>query len=182
MTLAQITLNLSNIPSDGSATLDSVKVFKRLMINDVRLTVSESQLYSLLPLTGDVQRLIVIDGKLNTHMKNILVALDALAHPDPTRQETVQLGLLQEQSNIQSTLHKVRGLAHHPSIEIQVLAEAIQERLEQFSTAIGVYLNILHKRAPLPSNSCVIESGTPQCRIGSLSYSFATLDNFFPHF
>ena len=64
------------------------------MINDAGLTVSGSQLYSLLPPTGDVQRLTVIDSKLNTHMKNILVAVDALAHPDPTRQETVQLDLL----------------------------------------------------------------------------------------
>ena len=138
------------------------------MINDAELTASMLQHYS--PLTGDVQQLIVIDGKLNMHMKNILVALDVLAHPNPIRQETVQLDLLQEQNNLWSTLHKVRGLDHHPSIEIQVLAEAMWERLEQFSAAIDVYLNILHERAPLPSNPRVIESGTAR-RIESSSYS-----------
>ena len=62
------------------------------MINDAKSAASALQHYS--PPTGDVQRLIVIDGKLDTHIKNILVALDALAHPDPIRQETVQLDLL----------------------------------------------------------------------------------------
>lgn len=122
-TLAQMTLDLSNTPSDGSATLDSVEMaFDRLTIDDAELTASASQHHSLSPPTGDVQRLMAIDDKLDTHMKNILVALDALAHPDPTRQETVRLDLLREQSNLRSTLHEVRGLDHHPSVEIQVLA------------------------------------------------------------
>ena len=168
-TLAQITLDLSNTPSDGSTTIDSVEVtFKQLMINDAESAASALQHYS--PPTGDVQRLIVIDSKLNMHMKNILVVLDTLAHPNPIRQETVQLDLLQEQNNLQSTLHKVSGLDHHPSIEIQVLAKAMWERLEQFPAAIDIYLNILHERAPLPSNPCVIESGTAHC-IESSSYS-----------
>ena len=168
-TLAQITLDLSNTPSDGSTTIDSVEAtFKQLTINDAELAASMLQHHS--PPTGDVQWLIVIDGKLNMHMKNILVALDALAHPNPIRQETVQLDLLQEQNNLWSTLHKVRGLDHHPSIEIQVLAEAMQERLEQFSAAIDVYLNILHERAPLPSNLHLIKSGMAHC-IESSSYS-----------
>ena len=167
-TLAQITLDLSNTPSDGSTTIDSVEAtFEQLTINDAESAASVLQ-YS--PPTGDVQQLIVIDGKLDTHMKNILVALDALAHPDPIRQETVQLDLLREQNNLRSTLHEVRGLDHHPSVEIQVLAEAMWERLEQFSAAIDVYLNILHERAPLPSNPRVIESGTAR-RIESSSYS-----------
>ena len=132
-TLAQISLDLSNTPLDGSTTIDSVEAtFERLTINDAESAASVLQ-HS--PPTGDVQR-------------------------DPIRQETVQLDLLGEQNNLRSTLHEVRGLDHHPSVEIQVLAEAMWERLEQFSAAIDVYLNILHERAPLPSNLRVIESGT----------------------
>ena len=108
--------------------------------------------------TGDVQRLIIIDGKFDTHIKSILLALDALAHPDPARQDAVQLDLLREQSNLRNTLQEVRGLDHHLSVKVQVLAGAMQERLDQFSTTIDTYINILHKRSPLPSNPKVINT------------------------
>ena len=53
-TLAQITLDLSNTPSDGSTTIDSVEAtFKQLMINDAELAASMLQHHS--PPTGDVQ-------------------------------------------------------------------------------------------------------------------------------
>ena len=92
-------------------------------------------------------------------MKNILISLDNLTHPDPSMQQNVCLNLFREQSNLQATLNKVRGLQDHQLVEIHVLSEAMQERLEHFSTAVDFYINILHERAPLPSNPCIIPTG-----------------------
>ena len=162
--LCQRISDLSNIPSHGSATLDSLEwIFKWLTINNTESPASTSQHHSLL--TGDIQQLIIVDTKLDIHMKSILKTLDTLAHPNQTRQDTVQMDLLWEQSNLHSTLHEVRELGHHPSIEIQVLAEAMQEWLEQFSATINLYLNILHKRAPPPSNPWVVQTGKMHCHI-----------------
>lgn len=156
--LTQRTADLSLVPSHESSTIESVEqAFERLSMHDDTWPASSPQRRSPLP-TGDIQRLIVIDGKFDTHIKNILLALDALAHPDPARQDTVQLDLLREQSNLCSTLQEVRGLDHHSSVEVQVLAGAMRERLDQFSAAIDTYINILHERSPLPSNPKVINT------------------------
>lgn len=166
-TLAQMTLDLSSAPSSGSSTLATVEdAFNRLTISNADSTTSASQHHSASPSNGDIQRLILLDEKLDAHMKSILLSLDKLAHPDPTVQQTVQLDLLREQSNLQGTLQEVRGLDQHPRVDIRVLAEAMQERLEHFSAAIDLYITILHDRTPLPSNPCVIESGTVDRYIG----------------
>ena len=92
-------------------------------------------------------------------MKSILISLDALAHPDPSMQQTIKLDLFWEQSNMWASFQEMRGLNNHPQVEIQMLAEAMQERLEQFSTAIDLYIKILHERAPPPINRRVIQTG-----------------------
>lgn len=156
--LAQITADLSQVPLHGPSTIESVEqAFKRLLMHNNTLPASSPQHYPPLP-TGNIQRLIVIDGKFDIHIKNILLALDALAHPDLARQDAVQLDLLWEQSNLHNTLQEVRGLDHHSSVEVQVLACAMWERLNQFSTTIDTYINILHERSPLPSNPKVINT------------------------
>ena len=157
-TLAQMTLDLSNIPSSGSSTLDNVEhAFNQLTISDAELTTSQHDFVS--PPSGDIQRLICLDEKLDAHMKSILVSLDALAHPDPSTQQTVKLDLLREQSNMRASLQEMRGLNNHPRVEIRTLAEAMRERLEQFSAAVDLYVKILHERAPPPINPRVIQTG-----------------------
>ena len=158
--IAQMTFDLSNTPSNGPSTINAVEnAFSRLTLDDDS-TTSASQHHSILPPNGDIQRLILLDHKLDAHMKNILQSLDQLAHPDPTMQQNIQLDLLQEQSSLCDTLQEVRGLDHHPQVGIHVLAEAMRERLEQFSAAIDIYVTILHERTPPSSNPRVVKSGT----------------------
>lgn len=159
--LAEVTLSINNAPSSGSSNLDTLEQsFGRLTISDPVSTTSTSESRPPLLPDGDVQRLILIDQKLDTHMKNILKSLDALAHPEASSQHAVHLDLLQEQSNLQVSLQDVKGLADHPQLELRVLAEAIQGRLAEFSAAIDIYVQILHERSPMPPHPRIIETGT----------------------
>ena len=159
-TLAQMTLNMSSTSSSGSSNLDEVEnAFNRLTFSDTVSTTSASQDNFVSPPSGEIQRLILLDEKLDSHMKNILISLDNLAHPDPSTQQNVCLDLLREQSNLQATLNEVRGLHGHQLVEICVLAEAMRERLEHFSAGVDFYIKILRERAPLPSNPRVIPTG-----------------------
>ena len=159
--LAQMTLDIFSTPSSGSLNLDKVEnAFNWLTFNHTASTTSASQGNFVSPPSGEIQQLILLDEKLDSYMKNILILLDNLAHPNPSTQQNICLDLLRKQSNLQATLNKVRGLQDHQLVEIHVLSEAMPERLEHFSTAVDFYIKILCERAPLPSNPRVIPTGT----------------------
>lgn len=108
---------------------------------------------------GDLKRLCVLDERLDFHMKSILLHLDALASPNPSSQDRVQVDLIKERRWLTDSLQELHGLENHHDADIWVLTEAMRGRLAQFAAAINMYIEILQDRSPPQSNSHVVNTG-----------------------
>jgi hypothetical protein len=108
---------------------------------------------------GDLKRLCALDKKLDSHMKSILCCLDALSSPNLSSQDRVQVDLIEERRWLTSSIRELHGLEHHPDADIQVLAEAMRERLAQFTSAIDMYIEILRKRSPSQLSPHLVNTG-----------------------
>ena len=108
---------------------------------------------------GDLKRLWLLDEKLDSHMKAIILRLDALSSSDPSSQHQVEVDLIEEKRSLQTTIREFHGLQHHCDPDIQVLAEAMRERMAQFSSAIDMYIEILEGRSPLQLSSHIVNTG-----------------------
>lgn len=109
---------------------------------------------------GDLKRLCVLDEKLDSHMKSILCCLDALSSPNFSSQDRVQVDLNEERRWLTSSIRELHGLEYHPDADIQVLAEAMRERLAQFTSAIDMYIEILRKRSPSQLSPHPVNTGS----------------------
>jgi len=111
------------------------------------------------PPDGDLKRLWLLNEKLNSHMKAIILQLDALSSSDPLSQHQVKVDLVEEKRSLQITIRELHGLQHHCNPDIQVLAEAMRERMAQFSSAIDMYIETLEGRSSLQLSSHIVNTG-----------------------
>lgn len=163
--LSQLTINNYATPQCGDASIDAAaEALNQLSMDDninIRPpTKPHASPPGPPPTEDDLNLLIILDEWLENHMKRIILYLDALADPKEVTQKRVQLDLLKEQRQLHISLGRLKGLDNHPTEEIQVLGEAIRERLTQFSSAIDLYIEILQARSPPQTSSNIVESGT----------------------
>jgi len=108
---------------------------------------------------GDLKRIWLLDEKFDFHMKSILLRFDALASPDTSSQHAVEVDLTAEKCWLQEAIRELHGLecCHNP--EIRVLAEAMHDRMAQFTAAIDFCIETLQKRSPPQSSRHILNSG-----------------------
>jgi hypothetical protein len=108
---------------------------------------------------GDLKRLCLLDEKFDSHMKSIILSLDALSSPDISSQSQVEESLTQEKCWLQASIWELHGLQHHCEADIRVLAEAMRDRMAQFTSGIDMYLEVLQRRSSPQSSSHVVNAG-----------------------
>ena len=108
---------------------------------------------------GDLKRLCLLDEKFDSHMKSIILSLDALSSPNTSSQSQVEASLTQEKRWLQGSIRELHGLQHHCEADIRVLAEAMKDRMAQFTSGIDMYLEVLQRRSSPQSSSHVINTG-----------------------
>jgi len=132
-----------------------------------------------LPPDGDLKRLGLLDEKLEAHMKSILRSLDALSSPDLYSQRGIEVDLLQEKRYLQDSIRELHRLENHGDSEIHVLANAMHDRMAQFTSAIDFYIETLQRRSPPQASSHIVNTGD----IILPTYSFfnltLSLDSYF---
>jgi hypothetical protein len=111
------------------------------------------------PPDGDLKCLWLLDEKFDYHMKSIILSFDALSSPDPSSQHKVEVDLTTEKCWLQESIRELCGLEHHHDPDIQVLSEAMHNRMAQFTAAIESCIEILQKRSPSQSSQHVVNSG-----------------------
>lgn len=110
-------------------------------------------------LDGDLRRLWLLDEKFDSHMKSIILSLDALSSPGISSQCQVEASLAQEKRWLESSIRELYGLQHHCEADIRVLAAAMRDRMAQFASGIDMYLEVLQRRSSPQSSPHVINSG-----------------------
>jgi hypothetical protein len=108
---------------------------------------------------GDLKRLCLLDEKFDTHMKSIILSLDGLSSPDASSQSQVEASLTEEKHWLQASIRELHGLQHHCDADIQALAEAMRDRMAQFTSGIDMYLEVLRGRSPSQSSPHVVNAG-----------------------
>jgi hypothetical protein len=154
--------------SPSASTIEAVeRAFNHLTLDDINrlspLSSSSStppdiSTTSSLP-EGDLKRLCVLDEQLDSHMKSIIRSLDVLSSPNPSSQDRVQVDLVKERRWLTDSIRELHGLEHHRDADIQILADAMRERLAQFTSAIDMYIEILEERSPPQLSSHVVNTG-----------------------
>jgi hypothetical protein len=110
---------------------------------------------------GNLKNLCLLDARFDSHMKSIICSLDELASPSPSSQSHVEVSLLEEKQWLQASIRGLQGLQHHCNAEIWVLAEAMQDRMVEFTSGIDLYLEVLGERSPLQSSPIINTSDLP---------------------
>ena len=158
--------NLATIPPLTSDIETIEQVVNQLTLNDTSFPspappcAPDILVTSLRP-NSDLKRLTFLDEKLDSHMKSILLCLDALTSPSSEGQVEVNLSV--EQCWLQDSMRKLRGLESHCEQDIRELAEAMRNRMAQFTAAIDLYIEILRDRSPTQSSPHVVHTGDIVC-------------------
>ena len=106
---------------------------------------------------GDLKRLSLLDEKLDSHLKSIILCLDALS--SPSSQDQVEVNLSEEKRWLQDSIRELHGLESHCDADIRIFAEAMHDRMAQFTAAVDMYIEILRDRSPLQSSPHVVHTG-----------------------
>jgi hypothetical protein len=150
-------------PPPVTATVENLEqTFSQLTTNDIPYLSSLPS--SAVPAAAsspndDLGRLFVLDQKLDCHMKSIIHSLDTLSSPNISSQCQVEVNLGEEKCWLHDAIRELHGLLSHRDADIQVLAEAMRERMVQFTSAIDLYVEILRKRSPPQSSPYVVNTG-----------------------
>ena len=112
-----------------------------------------------LPPDGDLKCLGLLDEKLNAHMKSILQSLDVFSSPDLYSRRGIEVDLLQEKCYLQDSIWELHWLENHHNSEICVLANAMRDRMAQFTSAIDFHIETLQRKSPPQTSSHIVNTG-----------------------
>jgi len=161
--LSELTLaNFATTPPPAVSIETVEHAFNQLTMNDVGpplpptpLDISASASIS----DDDLKRLCLLDNRFDSHIKSIIHSLDSLSSPDLSSQHRVEGNLVEEKHWLRHSIQELHGLQNHPDADIQVLAEAMRNRMVQFASGIDMYLEVLQQRSSPQSSAHVVNTG-----------------------
>lgn len=109
--------------------------------------------------SAELRRLSLLDERLDSHIKSILLCLDKLASPDPSSQSWVEVDLHEEKRWLEESIRQLHELTCHQDADIRLLTEAMRDRMLHFASAIDFYIETLHRRSPPQSSAHVVNTG-----------------------
>lgn len=162
--IALTSAKLDTAPPETGSVEAVEQALNHLTLNDASPSPAPSQPSPNLSTTdstpdGGLKRLWLLDEKFDSHMKSIILSLDALSSPDPSSQCQVELSLAEERRWLQTSIRELQGLQHHCDADIKVLAEAMRDRMARFASGIDMYLEVLQGRSSLQSSPNVVNTG-----------------------
>ena len=156
--LSALTLiNLDTTPPEAGGMETAEQMLNQLACNNTGPSSAPSPTASIPD--SNLKRFGLLDEKLDSHMKSIILSLDELSSPDLSSQRQVEASLTQEKHLLQASLVELHGLQHHCEADILVLVEAMRDRMAQFASGIDRYLEVLQGRSSPQSSPHVVNAG-----------------------
>ncbi|KIM76804.1 hypothetical protein PILCRDRAFT_12510 [Piloderma croceum F 1598] len=155
--LSALTLiNLDTTPPEAGGMETAEQMLNQLACNNTGPSSAPSPTASIPD--SNLKRLGLLNEKLDSHMKSIILSLDELLSPDLSSQRQVEASLTQEKHLLQASLVELHRLQHHCEADILVLVEAMRDRMAQFASGIDMYLEVLQGRSSPQSSPHVVNA------------------------
>lgn len=150
----------STLPESATPSLAGLQdVMEKLTLKDLAPNSSPSLPNEAGQASVDFKRLWLLDERLESHMKLVLLQLDQLASPDQSALGRLLTTLSEEKRWLAGCVVQLEGLQEHEDEGTRIYGEFMRDRVSEFKAAVDMYVEVLQDRSAASSSPENIQTG-----------------------